>query len=285
MKNCFLIVNYNDYKSTKHLTDNIIDYDCLDVILIVDNDSKPKEKELLKNISNKKVDFLFNKSNMGYSTAINIGAKYLIDKYGECNLIVSNSDIVIMSEDDIVKMIEVLNNKKIGLVGPQLLELGNISRGYKNVKPSVDILINIPIIKNFVGEKKYLYDDDYYDNDISFVDVISSSFFLISSDTIQRINFLDENIFLYYEDFILSKKVSNLNLLVAICNDVKIKHLYSVSVDKSYLESDKYRLLKDSQYYYHTMYNNANVLEKSVMKLASRMGIFIRKIVEKKHKQ
>ena len=56
MRNCFIIVNHNDYKSTKHLVDNIIDYSIIDDILIVDNASKEEEKELLKTITNDKID-------------------------------------------------------------------------------------------------------------------------------------------------------------------------------------------------------------------------------------
>ena len=200
MKNCFIIINYNDYQSTKHLVDNIIDYECLDLILIVDNDSKISEKELLKTIRNKKVEKIFNEMNMGYSTAINIGTRYLTEKYGKCNFIISNSDIVILSEQDIQHMIDTLNDKRIGLVGPQLLELGHISRGYKNIKPYMDVLLNTPIIRNFIGESTYLYDEEHYNNKISYVDVLSSSFFLISSDTMQKINYMDESVFLYYED-------------------------------------------------------------------------------------
>ena len=36
MKNCFLIVNCNDFKSTKHLVDNVKSYGCIDSVLIVD---------------------------------------------------------------------------------------------------------------------------------------------------------------------------------------------------------------------------------------------------------
>ncbi len=281
MKNCFIIINYNDYQSTKHLVDNIIDYECLDLILIVDNDSKISEKELLKTIRNKKVEKIFNEMNMGYSTAINIGTRYLTEKYGKCNFIISNSDIVILSEQDIQHMIDTLNDKRIGLVGPQLLELGHISRGYKNIKPYMDVLLNTPIIRNFIGESTYLYDEEHYNNKISYVDVLSSSFFLISSDTMQKINYMDESVFLYYEDYILAKKVKNLGLEVAIYNDAKVKHLYSVSVDKSIAEVNKYKLLKESQYYYHTIYNDANSFEKGLMKFMRRLGVIRRMIFRK----
>ena len=123
--------------------------------------------------------------------------------------------------------------------------------------------------------------EEHYNNKISYVDVLSSSFFLISSDTMQKINYMDESVFLYYEDYILAKKVKNLGLEVAIYNDAKVKHLYSVSVDKSIAEVNKYKLLKESQYYYHTIYNDANSFEKGLMKFMRRLGVIRRMIFRK----
>ena len=278
MKNTFLIVNCNDYKSTLHLIDNISNYKCLDEIVIVDNGSDEEEKDKLANINAKNVHIIYNDDNDGYSCAINIGAKYLIKKYKKCNIIVSNSDVVIMSEDDIVKMLEALENEKVGLVGPQVLELGGIHRGIKELTPMMDFWLNVPILKNLISDNAYLYKDDHYRDDISFVDVISSCFFLISSEVLERINYMDELVFLYYEDFILSKKIRQLGLNIVVLNDVKVKHLYSVSVDGIIKNVDKYKMLKKSQIYYHTTYNNANALERMLLKTNAWLGVRVRKI-------
>lgn len=281
MKNCFLIVNYNDYKSTKHLVDNIIDYEIIDEIVIVDNGSRDKEIELIKTITNKKIHLIFNEENNGYSNAINIGSKYLIDKYEKCNLIISNSDIVIMSEEDLVQMIEYLNYESIGVVGPQILERGSISRGWKNPSPVLDFFENIPGLNYFISDNKKYYNDEYYEGETSIVDVLSTCFFLISSDTLQKINYMDENVFLYYEDNILSKKVRDLELLVVICNKVKIKHLYSISVDKNVKKVDKMKMLYSSQIYYHSTYNNANEFERFLLKVSSKCRLFFNNIIDK----
>ncbi len=276
MKTGFLIVNCNDFKSTMHLIENIVDYKCLDEIVVVDNNSSQEEKEKLSGIKNKKVRIIYNDSNEGYSSAINIGAKYLIDKYQKCNIIVSNSDVVIMCEDDLIKMIDCLHEDNIGLVGPQVLELGGINRGVKELTPMRDFWLTVPIIRTLISDNAYLYKDSHYDEKTSVVDVISSCFFLISSDTLQKINYMDEKVFLYYEDYILGKKVRTLGLKIVVCNDVKIKHQYSVSVNKIIKNREKYKLLKDSQIYYHTTYNNASKLERALLKLNARLGIIVR---------
>lgn len=274
MKNCFLIVNFNDYKSTKHLIDNIIDYQIIDHILIVDNNSSEKEKQKIKTIKNQKIEIIYNDDNLGYSQAINIGARYLIEKYGEINLIISNSDIIIMSEEDLIKLVDLLNYEHIGLVAPNIMERGLINRGMKRIKPSTDILLNLPLLRYFVSKKSLVYRDDYYEGETSIVDAISGCFFLISSVNLQKINFMDENVFLYYEDYILSKKINDLGLMVVVANNVRVKHNFSVSVDRNIPESEKYLMLKKSQYYYHTTYNNVNSFQRSLLKISSSLKLW-----------
>lgn len=276
MKNCFLIVNCNDFKSTKHLVDNVKSYGCIDSVLIVDNGSHEEERKLLSSLESKKVEIIYNDDNLGYSYGINIGAKHLIDKYGTCNLIVSNSDIVILSEEDIIILLKELNKDGVGLVGPQIMELGGISRGTKCVSAWVDLFYTTPIVNNLIPDRVVCYNENHFNSETSDVDIISSCFFLISSETLKNINYMDEEVFLYYEDYILSKKIKNLNLCVRLVNTVKVKHLYSITVNKIIKNIDKFKLFKNSQYYYHTTYNDANRFERYLLRISRVIGVFIR---------
>ena len=270
MKNCFLIINHNDFKSTKHLIDNIIDFSIIDHILIVDNKSNDEEIALLKQIKQNKIEILFNDVNSGYSGGINYGAKYLIDKYKECNLIISNSDIVIFAEDDIKKLIDLLNYEGIGLVGPHIIEKGNTNRGSKKITPNLEILCNLGLFKNKIRNKVLAYPNDYYDGEIAFVDVISSAFFLINSKTLERINYMDDNLFLYYEEQVLSEKIKKLGLGIIISNKVFVKHLFSVSVDKVYKNKDKNKMFRESQLYYFNTFYNLNKIQKKLLEFSSK---------------
>lgn len=276
MKNCFLIVNCNDFKSTKHLVDNVKSYGCIDSVLIVDNGSREEERKLLSSLESKKVEIIYNDDNLGYSYGINIGAKHLIDKYGTCNLIVSNSDIVILSEEDVIILLKELNKDGVGLVGPQIMELGGISRGTKCVSAWVDLFYTTPIVNNLIPDRVVCYNENHFNSETSDVDIISSCFFLISSETLKNINYMDEEVFLYYEDYILSKKIKNLNLCVRLVNTVKVKHLYSITVNKIIKNIDKFKLFKNSQYYYHTTYNDANRFERYLLRISRVIGVFIR---------
>lgn len=279
MKNCFLIVNCNDYKSTKHLIDNIKNYKCIDEILVVDSASKESEKELLNKINIKKVNILFLEENLGYSHAINEGARYLIKKYKKCNFVISNSDIVIFDENDLLKLFDALNQDTVGLVGPQIMELGSFSKGCKLPSPLKDSFFNVVSRKFTLKDKALLYKDELYDATYTSVDVINTCFFLISSQLLEKINYMDENVFLYYEDYILGKKIKDIGKLLVVVNDVKVKHLYSISVDKIIKEIDKLKLLYKSQFYFHTTYNDTDWFEKLCLKCSATISIFLAKVI------
>ena len=261
MEKCYIIVNKNDYKSTKHLVDNIIDYKIIDHILIIDNASSQEERRKIESITNEKLEKIYNGEDKGYSNAINRACNYLIDEYGECIFIISNSDIVIMDESDIEKLIEDLSFDCVGLVGPQLLERGKILRGRMLPTPKQDIISNLNM--------KYAnleYPDDYYKNDTTFVDVISSAFFLMTSKTFKKIDGLDDNVFLYYEDNILGCKMIKNRLYTLIDNRVKVKHNFSSTIENEINDFTKFKILSESQMYYHEHYSKAKPYELSLLK-------------------
>jgi len=260
MKTCFLIVNYNDYENTNKLVSNIKDYKCIDKIIIVDNNSKLEEKELLKNISSAEVLYL--EENKGYSSAINYGSKYLIDNLGDCYIIISNADIIINSEKDIKKLISNFDNNT-AIVSPIINEHGIYNKGWKLPKPKHEILSNIPIVSKKI-KKKLEYD---LKEEITKVDVVSGCFFIIDSRVLESIDYLDENVFLYYEENILSVKIKKINKDILIDKTVEIIHNHSVTIDKNLKKIKKYKILKQSQFYFNKKYNNANILELILLKL------------------
>ena len=58
--NGFLIINYNDAESVLKLLENIKEYRCLDLVVIVDNASTDTSYENLKKLENQKVVVLKN---------------------------------------------------------------------------------------------------------------------------------------------------------------------------------------------------------------------------------
>ena len=275
MKTGIIIVNYNDFTSTERLINNIKDYRVIDKIVVVDNHSSDDSPQKLKKLKLPKLKVIINEENKGYSYAINTGAKYLIDEYKECNIIISNADVIIEKEEDIETLIKLLHRKNVGIVAPTILERGTKNRGWKNPTPKQEIILNIAYIHRFFRKKYLYYADDYYQGDFSIVDVLSGCFFLIQSKTLQAVNYLDDHVFLYYEENILAKKLQVKKKINLVSNKVTIIHNHSVTIDKSLKRIKKYKAQKKSQYYFEVEYNNASWLERILLKLTAWLSQLI----------
>ena len=268
----FIIINYNDYKTTKRLLDNIKDYKVIDKIYVVDNHSTDDSYENLKKLKIKRYEVIETPSNKGFAYALNIGAKKAIDDFGNADIIFSNSDIIINSNEDLEDLKKTLDKRIVGLVGPVVVQNGKLNRGWHLPSPKNEILSNLPGIgKRF--NKKIYYDDSYYKGDSSEVEVISFCFFLIKSEVLKEINYFDDNTFLYYEENITASKLKRTQYKTLINNNVTIIHDHSVSVDKNISYINKYKILKQSQMYFETNYNNANSIEKILLKVTIRLTL------------
>ena len=69
--------------------------------------------------------------------------------------------------------------------------------------------------------------------------------------------------------------------MVVISNKVKIKHLYSKSVDNMITSYKKYKLFKDSQIYYHSTYRTVSKFALNLLRIQKSFGLFFRKLFKK----
>lgn len=249
-----VVVNYNDYKNTINFIKSVINYNAINHIVIVDNCSTDGSYNKLKGLCSDKVALIKNDSNKGYGSGINLGSKYLISNYNVDNIIVSNTDIIINSNDDISKMLNFLKDN-VALVGPNVLENGGVNRGWKIPSVWVDSLLNIPYFHRYFRKKFLFYKENYYENETSIVDTVSGCFFIIKSDALNKVDFFDENMFLYYEENVIGVKLRNAGYVALIVNDVNVIHNHSVTIDNSMNRVRKFKELKKSQRYFHKNYS------------------------------
>lgn len=277
-----VIVNYNDYETTKRLLDNVKDYKVLKEIVVVDNKSTDNSLEELRKLKNKKITIIDSGENKGYSYALNVGCKYLIDKYKSLNIVISNSDIIIESELDIKDLNSYISTKNV-IVGPTIIQGNDLNRGFKIPTPWQDIKQNIVFFGKKVLAKELSYPDNYYHKDISKVDTVSGCFFMISSKHLEDMGYFDENVFLYYEENIMGIKTKKLGKNIIVCNNVDVIHDHSVSIDKSLKRIKKYDILKTSQEYFEKTYNGANKIELFFLKVfryLTRILLLIKYLVD-----
>ena len=268
----FVIINYNDFKNTKRLFDNIKDYEIMDQIYIVDNHSTDDSYSKLKNIKNKKLKIIRTIENKGFSFALNIAAKEVIKNFGSADIIFSNADIIINCNDDLENLRNILDQKEVGIVGPVVYQNGGLNRGWILPTPYNEILINLPLIgRKFIN--RIHYEESHYNANTSQVDVLSFCFFLIKTEVLEKVNFFDEGTFLYYEENIMASKLKSTNYKCLIDNTVTIIHDHSATIDKNINYINKFKILKESQLYFEKKYNNINKLELFLLKLTIRLTL------------
>lgn len=272
MKTGMIIVNYNDFESTSKLIENVKDYKIIEKIVIVDNNSNKEEQEKLKTIKYKKVKIIFLEENKGYSAAINKGAKYLIGEFGKCNIIISNADVIIKEEKHIKELLKTLFPKDVAIAAPVIFEQGHLNRGWRIPSPKQEILMSLPKLYKKMEKKYRYYKEEHYTEKESMVEVVSGCFFLMKSTILEDIKFLDENVFLYYEENILAKKIQKLGLKTKINNEIVIIHDHSVTINKSLNKLEKLKTLNKSKLYFEEYYNNATKKEQNTLKTISKLS-------------
>ena len=272
----FLIINYNDYLNTKKLIDNIKDYRLINEIVVVDNNSNDKDN--LKKIKN--ITLINNNKNEGFAKAINIGCKYLIEKYKDIYIFISNSDIRIENEKDLKGLVKSYK-KDIAIVGPTIKEPNEIVKGWKLTSVKDDILLNIPLINRLYRKKKISYDNSYYKDEISYVDMVKGCFFCIDSKALERVNYYDENTFLYYEENIMAKKLKVKGYKTVINNNIVVYHDHEATINKNVNNINKYKITKESFMYYEKNYNDASNFQLFILKILNNINLFVKKIRKK----
>ena len=186
-KLAMVIINYNDYNTTKRLIDNIKNYKTIDKLVVVDNCSTDDSLNRLMNLKLNNIDIIKTNENKGYAYGLNYGAKYILNELDDVVIIFSNSDVIIKSELDL----EILKNdidNDVKVVGPVIEEHGTLNRGWKMTTPLIEILSNLPLISRYFKKKLLHYNNDYYKCDTSFVDVVSGCFFLVDGSILKKID-------------------------------------------------------------------------------------------------
>ncbi len=269
-----VIINYNDYKTTISLLDNIKDYKSLDLIVVVDNKSTDNSLEHLKKYEDKKIKIIETEENKGYAAGLNLGAKEVIKKLKNCNIIFSNSDVIINKEEDLKKLSDDIGKHSIAVVGPTIVENRSLNRGWMLPTIKDEIKFNLPFVSRKY-RKEILYDEEHYKEDLSIVGVVSGCCFCVSGKVLKEIDYFDENTFLYYEEQILSKKLESIDMQVAVDNNVVIIHNHSVTIDKNINKINKYKELKKSQRYFVKEYLEATEKELKWLDFTNKLSLVI----------
>lgn len=163
-------------------------------------------------------------NNRGFSAACNIGARTAKGMY----LYFLNPDTIVTPESIETLLETIESDPQIGIVAPQLLnERKNAYRSYSIQPCWYSFLILNSFVRDYLPQK-ILQELDPYQNDAlqiaKNVEAVSGAALLIRKGIFEKIGGFDTQLFLYWEDFEICKKVLELNLKIFYQPEAKIIH-------------------------------------------------------------
>ena len=279
MKVALIVLNYNSYKDTAQYVELVSKYNVVNKIVVVDNCSTDGMFNELLKLKSEKIDVISSEKNGGYSYGNNFGVKYLESKNEMYDyIIISNSDIYVEENAICTCIDELEKDSNLAVCAPRMFYKNGPARrsSWKLRTYFLDIihstrfleLLFYPILRK--GE----YSNKEYENNKLMVECISGAFFIIKYNILKEIGYLDENVFLFYEEDILGTKIKNKGYKIASINNVNFIHYESQTIGKVYNVKRKLKIMDKSKKYYQGSYNHVNKVGLAILDILN----FIRKI-------
>ena len=231
MLTCGLVIlNYKDATTTAKLLNHIKDFGELEHIVVVDNCSPDNSFKELKKFACDKIHVIKSERNGGYSYGNNFGAKYLIKNFNVDLIGISNPDVVF--ENDFVAEIKRLfaENPDYAVISgkmilPNMPKTNLMRRIKSNLKKR--FFKWAEKISKRTNSDKTRQDktrQDKYSANLITVKGLPGSLYFIRSDDFLAMKMFDENVFMYYEEDILSYKIQRLGKKIGRADNIRFIH-------------------------------------------------------------
>ncbi|GJL81935.1 MAG: hypothetical protein DHS20C01_15690 [marine bacterium B5-7] len=250
-----VIVNYNSGPSLDACLRALLHDDSNLECIVVDNASSDNSLDCMnEDTFANRVKLLQNTSNLGFSSAVNLGATH---SRGE-HLLVLNPDCVVYP-NAVETLRFTFKLESTGIAGGVVLNTdGTEQRGCRRREPSPERIIKrivYPVSKRF-GK---------VDNGIDLnatalpaepvcVDAVSGAFFMIPKTLFDSLGGMDEAYFLHFEDLDICRRVRDAGFLVRFHPDAVCVHYQSASggAESSVVEKHKHNgLVRYLERFYH----------------------------------
>ncbi len=231
-----IIINYNTEQFTKNCIDSLLKntnslLQCQ--YIIVDNGSEEKSYNELNNFISSisesvSIELIRSNINTGFGSGNMIGALKVKGKY----LAFINNDVIL--ENDCLYMLKEFldNNKEVGVCGPQAY-----TENHK-LLPTIDHFASLG--REIFGRKILeARNSKQYPNSKKEYSIpkqgqfIAGSFMFFRTIDFNKIGGFDTNIFLYYEETDICKRLLKINKLAYLVPEAKFIHFHGASTEKS----------------------------------------------------
>lgn len=240
-KVAIIILNWNSYEDTFECLKSLerLKYSNFSVFL-VDNDSKDQSFTKLKTdfknkVFNLNIKFIQSGGNLGFAGGNNIAIKMAYDQGYDYFWLLNNDAVV--HKDSLTPLVETLrSNLDIGIVGSKIYYFNTKKIWFAGGK--VDLKL---------GRVKHIglrEDDNGLYDDIKEVDFINGCSLAFHRRVLDRVGYMDEDYFLYYEETDWNVRVKKAGFSIVFCPQSIVEHKVSIS-------SGGENNLSPSVYYYN----------------------------------
>lgn len=216
-----IILNYNSANDTieciKSIKENELELKYK--IIVIDNKSNDNSVEILKKCKN--IELIEAKDNGGFANGNNIGIKYAIEKGAEYILLLNNDTVIAKNAINILikKMQE---DNSLGIVGSRIMYYNN-----RNVINYCGGDINwLKATTIHKGYKSIFRDRN---NEFEYTNFVTGCCMLIKKEVFDKVEYLPEEYFMYYEDADFCVQVCNAGYKLGVCTNSVIYHKISAS--------------------------------------------------------
>ena len=237
---CCIIINYNTSQYTINCIESLIENTTKNIsyeIVVIDNNSQKNDyNQLLQFIKNLKKDnlkLIRSKQNIGFGSGNMLG----VQNATQCKYYAFiNNDTLQVSENCLFYLKQFMDSSPdAGICSPQMLDED------KNFQVTIDHfstiqreIIRRPILE-FLFPKKYLNRKKRYSKPTK-VNYVQGSFMFIKASCFNEIGGFDTNLFLYYEESDISRRLLlEKNLNTYLVPQLEYIHYKNASTEKNIL--------------------------------------------------
>lgn len=223
------------YRNNKNVLQKAIN-SCLNTELDVKMyliDNSPTD-ELSKLVEDSRIEYFHNPSNPGFGAAHNIAIQKAIDQNSEYHFII-NPDIY-FTDDVIGSMVEYIKtDRTIGMMMPQILNEDGSIQNLPKLLPSPFSILWRKIKKPNKAYNTFInkYELREVSKDLIYnTPILSGCFTLVSLKAINEVGMYDDNFFMYFEDWDLSRRIHK-HYKTIYFPKVSVVHEYESGANKS----------------------------------------------------
>lgn len=227
-----IVLFNNDDELVSKTSSSFLNLDREFVLYLIDN----SVSDVLRYFSEKeRVVYIHNPSNPGFGAAHNIAIKKAIELGAKYHFII-NPDIEI-SEDVFTPMINFMEaNPEVGMMMPKILNTDGSTQNLPKLLPHPFWIFRRKLkkIDPFGGQFIDKYElRSVPKNQIYNVPILSGCFTVLRLEAIKEVGMYDENFFMYFEDFDLSRRMHQKYKTVYF-PEAKVTHGYEGGANKSF---------------------------------------------------